>query len=118
MSASCCGRGFINGEVRPVRTDAVARVIGLDDVEALHDDGRRIREAIRAGEALSQRDWRRALVATEIVFASSYYGAAGDWEIVAPIDDAGSLSLLCSVQRKLAGLRAPPRSSPDYDGEH
>jgi hypothetical protein len=104
------------GPTRP--TDAVARVIGFENVDAMHGEGQRIREAIRAGDPLSRHDWRRALVATEIAVASEYYGAGSDWEIVTAFDDGRSLSLLRGVQRRLAGLRAPPRRSPEYDPEH
>jgi hypothetical protein len=95
------------GPTRP--TDGIARVIGFPSVEALHADSRAIREELRAGRPLTKRDWERALVATEIVFASNYYGAAGDWEAVSAWDDARTLRVLRAIQRKMAGFRAPPR---------
>ena len=97
------------GPTRP--TDAVAQVIGFADVETMQSDARRIRRALRDESPLSKRDWQRALVATEIVLASSFYGAAGDWEIVAAgWDDQRTLGTLRRLQRRLAGLRAAPRS--------
>ena len=88
----------------------LAVAMGFADVEALHAEGRRIREALEAGAVMSKRDWQRALVATEIVWASSVYGAAGDWEIVAAgWDDQRTLRVLRQIQHKLAGLRSPPR---------
>lgn len=97
------------GPTRP--TDVVALVIGFADVETMFAEGQRIREALRDGSPLSKRDWQRALVATEIVWASSFYGAAGDWEIVAAgWDDQRTLGTLRRLQRRLAGLRAAPRS--------
>ena len=96
------------GPTRP--SNELARVIGFADVETLHAEGRRIRQALRSGAAMSKRDWQRALVGTEIVWASSFYGAAGDWEIVAAgWDDQRTLRVLRQIQRKLAGLRSPPR---------
>ena len=77
----------------------------------MQSDARRIRRALRDGSPLSKRDWQRALVATEIVLASSFYGAAGDWEIVAAgWDDQRTLETLRRLQRRLVGLRAAPRS--------
>lgn len=96
------------GPTRP--TDAVARVIGFDDVESLHTEGRRIRALLREGAPLSKLDWQRALVAVEIVWASNFYGAGNDWEAVAATwDDERTLHTLRSIQQKLAGLRADPR---------
>ena len=64
---------------------------------------------------MSKRDWARALVATEIGFASSYYGARTDWEIVTGWSDERTLSVLRNLQRTLAGLRAPPRRHSERD---
>ena len=95
------------GPTRP--TDAVAQVIGFDDVETMRVEGRRIRQSLRDGSALSKRDWQRALTAIEIVWASSFYGAAGDWETVAAgWDDQRTLQTLRRLQRRFVGLRAAP----------
>jgi hypothetical protein len=95
------------GPTRP--TDTVARVIGFADVETMHTEGRRIRVALGDRTPLSKRDWQRALVATEIVWASHFYGAGTDWEIVAGgWDDQRTLQTIRALQRRLAGLRAPP----------
>jgi hypothetical protein len=96
------------GPTRP--TDALARVIGFNDVDTMHAEGRRIRQQLREGAALTKLDWQRALVALEFVWASNFYGAAGDWEHVAGgWSDERTLETLRSIQRRLAGLRAPPR---------
>jgi hypothetical protein len=96
------------GAARP--TDAVARLIGFDDVDTMHAEGKRIRQLLRAGGPLTKLDWQRALVALEIVWASNFYGAANDWEAVAAgWTDARTLDTLRSIQHQLAGLRAPPR---------
>lgn len=97
------------GPTRP--TDLVAQVIGFDDVETMHVEKRRILQSLRDGSALKKRDWQRALIAIEIVWASSFYGAAGDWEIVAMgWDDQRTLRTLRQLQRRFAGLRAAPRN--------
>ena len=95
------------GPTRP--TDAVARVIGFSSVDGMHAESKPLQGCLKAGEPLTKRDWERALVATEIVFASNYYGAAGDWEVVTGWDDDRTLRVLRGIQRKLAGFRAPSR---------
>jgi hypothetical protein len=95
------------GPTRP--TDTLARAMGFANREAIHREGRRIREALAERQPLTMRDWARALVATEFVFASSYYGAAGDWEAVTGWTDEQTLPVLRALQHTLGGLRAPSR---------
>jgi hypothetical protein len=98
------------GPTRP--TDRIARAMGFADREAIHREGDRLRAALTTREPMTKRDWARALVATEVVFASAYYGAAGDWEAVTGWSDGESLVVLRALQRTLAGLRAPSRFGP------
>jgi hypothetical protein len=102
-------RAFIEwgGPTRP--TDALARAMGFASREEIHSEGKRIRATLAEGEPMSKRDWARALVATEFVFASYYYGAAGDWEAVTTWTDEQTLPVLRGLQRTLGGLRAPTR---------
>jgi hypothetical protein len=58
-------------------TDLVARAIGFSDVENLYDGAKRIAAALDAEEDLPPGDWARALIATEVAFASDFYGSAG-----------------------------------------
>jgi hypothetical protein len=44
-------------------TDALARVMGFEDVESLYREGDRIAERLRGGGALSATDLARALIA-------------------------------------------------------
>jgi hypothetical protein len=100
------------GPTRP--SNALAQVMGFDSVESLHTEGRRLREALTADRPLSKRDCQRVLVATEIVWASHFFGAGTDWEIVAAgWDDQRTLRVLREIQRKFAGLRSPPRRKTD-----
>ena len=104
------GEGLLHWGGPTSPTDALAQVIGFADVETMHADGQRIREALRNRRPLSKRDLQRALIATEIVWASNFYGAAFEWEIVAAgWDDQRTLETLRQLQRRLAGLCAPPR---------
>jgi hypothetical protein len=85
-------------------TDELARVMGFDDVQSLYRDGDRIAADLREGAALSAADLARALIATEFVFASDYYGAGWDWSNVTGLGDEQTIRRLRDVQRKLAGI--------------
>lgn len=86
-------------------TPAMARALGFHDVEDLFTQSDRMRSALRAHEPLTQRDWVRALLATEIVFASDVIGAGLDWSITTGLDDGQSIALLRSIQRKVPQAR-------------
>ncbi len=90
-----------------------ARYMGFADAEAIHREGDRLRSALRERRPMSKRDWARVLVATEVVFASAYYGAAWDWTAVTGWSDEQTLSVLRALQRTFVGLRAPSRHGRD-----
>lgn len=98
-------RGLLewSGPARP--SDAMAVAIGFLSVDDLLYEGSRIGEVIRAGGSLSKTDWRRALLATEIVFASNTVGAGLDWSITTGFQDDETIEILRSIQRKLLGSR-------------
>lgn len=50
---------------------------------------------------MSQVDWVRTLLATEIVFASDVVGSGLDWPITSGLPDEETMHLLRSVQRKI-----------------
>lgn len=89
-------------------TDALARVMGFDDVEGLHREGDRIALALRSGAGLPPADLARALIATEFVFASDYYGAGRDWQAVTGFSDTDTVKRLREVQRKVIGTARLP----------
>ena len=91
------------GPARP--TDALAIAMGFQDTANLLNEGSRIGEVIRAGGSLSKPDWRRALLATEIVFASGVVGSGLDWSITTGFQDDKTIEILRSIQRKMAGSR-------------
>ena len=68
-----CGLIEWGGPATP--TDEIARLLGFADVRALHREGGRIARALRSGEGLTSSDWRRALMSTELVFASDLVGS-------------------------------------------
>ncbi|MCM0616211.1 hypothetical protein MOD31_09260 [Paenarthrobacter sp. TYUT067] len=98
-------RGLLEwgGPARP--SDAMAVAMGFLSINDLLGEGSRIGEVIRAGGALSKPDWRRALLATEIVFASGVVGSGLDWSMTTGFQDDETIVILRSIQRKMAGSR-------------
>jgi hypothetical protein len=85
-------------------TDALAWVMGFRDVRALHEEGGRIADALRASERLSAADWRRALVATEFVFVSDVYGSGSDWASTTGFTDEETIRRLRAAQSALIAV--------------
>jgi hypothetical protein len=67
----------------------------------------RIATAIESAEPLSALDARRALAATEIVFASDIFGAGVEWPTVTGVTDEETIRLLRRLQRKLVRHYGP-----------
>lgn len=101
-------------------TEELAVALGFDSVADLFATGDRIGDSILAGAPLNRTDWTRALLATEVVFASNVIGSGWDWQITTGFDDDRTLRMLRSLQRRLVtggvigeafGTR-PPRPQP------
>ncbi|WP_430495999.1 hypothetical protein ACQRWP_17040 [Micromonospora trifolii] len=76
--------------------------MGFDSKEDLwRGEGRSLREALDSGRSLTRSQWRKALLALEIVFASDVIGSGCDWSITTGISDEETIKLLRVVQRKL-----------------
>jgi hypothetical protein len=88
-------------------TDAMAVAMGFADVQDLFAQADRIVGELDAARLLSRWDWSRTLLATEIVFASNVMGSGADWTDTTGLDDARSIQVLRSLQRKLAGIVVP-----------
>jgi hypothetical protein len=82
-------------------TVALVRVMGFESIGDLHESARRIADVVWTGAALSRRDWTRALVATEFVWASEVFGSGLDSVYTFGYSDAEAVALLRSVQREL-----------------
>ncbi|MFD2091298.1 hypothetical protein [Blastococcus deserti] len=52
-------------------------------------------------QPLTRRDWARALLATEIVFASNLVGSGLDWSSTTGLSDEETIALLRTLQRKI-----------------
>jgi hypothetical protein len=94
------GLGQWGGPASP--TDALAQAIGFQSSNDLwQGKGRELRGALRLGEPLTPEDWRRALLATEIVFASDVVGAGTDWPITTGLPDQETITILRAIQKKI-----------------
>ncbi|MFD5863891.1 hypothetical protein ACFWGP_02975 [Agromyces sp. NPDC127015] len=89
-------------------TESLAIAIGFDSVADLLAEGYRIADDISKGKSLTRRDWTRALLATEVVFASDVLGSGHDWEATTGLDDASTMRVLRNVQLRLAGVILRP----------
>jgi hypothetical protein len=80
--------------------------MGFADVEDLFLQSKRLVPALRKGEPLSRRDWTRALLATEVVFASDVVGSGSDWQATVGWSDEVTIHTLRQLQRKLRRAHA------------
>ena len=76
------------------------RLQSVEDL--LRGQGPDLQAAIERGDPLTKADWQRALLATEIVFASDGIGAGWDWHITTGITDEDTIRLLRTVQRTVS----------------
>ncbi|WP_213009305.1 hypothetical protein [Paractinoplanes toevensis] len=83
-------------------TDALAVAMDFGSAADLFEEARRLRLLIKEDRPLTRRDWRRALVSFEIVFASDVFGSGWDWSATTGRSDEETIRLLRSVQRKIA----------------
>lgn len=110
-----CGLLDWGGPARP--TDALAAAMGFTDAESLSSETWALWQRIEAGERLPADDWRRVLLAVEIVFASDVVGSGLDWRCTSGIPDAESIVLLPSLQRKLPRWRDSVQFTVTMAGE-
>ena len=99
-----CGLIEWGGPASP--TDALAHLLGFANKQALLDEGRAIAHTLRAGEPITPVDWHRALLATEIVFASDLVGSGIDWSTTTGFSDEETIRALRGAQRKLGQIVA------------
>ena len=88
-------------------TEALARAMGFESSEDLEREGRELGYALRREDHLTREDWRRTLLATEIVFASDVFGAGTDWSITTGLSDEETIKVLRSIQRKFSRTVSP-----------
>jgi hypothetical protein len=81
-------------------TALLLSMFGLSTTNALRDMARRLGKAIRGGIALTNLDWARALVLTEIAWGSDLLGAGLDANTRS--FDVEAVGLLRSIQYKIS----------------
>lgn len=86
-------------------TDEIAAAIGFTDAANLASEAWTLWKEIEAENGLTVSNWRRALLAVEIVFASDAVGSGLDWASTSGISDEESITILRGLQRKLPRWR-------------
>ncbi|GAB4004616.1 hypothetical protein GCM10028772_11020 [Nocardioides ultimimeridianus] len=86
-------------------TDEIAVAMGFADAATLSRDAWALWKRIEETGALSLADWRRVLLAVEVVIVSDVVGSGLDWSITSGISDEESIDLLRGLQRKLPRWR-------------
>lgn len=95
----------------PARSsEEMARAMGFNDGDHLSEDRKRIAADVRSGRALTRRDWTRALLATEVAFASDVVGSGIEWSTATGMDDDATLRVLRGIQLLLVGVVVRPTS--------
>ena len=92
------------GPARP--TEPLVIAMGFTGLDSFSGDVMRLRSALKRHDALSDRDWRRVLIAAEIGFASDVMGSGLDWPTATGFSDTETIALLRAVQRKMPRCRA------------
>jgi hypothetical protein len=87
-------------------SDELAIAMGFAGVQDLSGQADRLRDALNKQAPLRSSDWRRTLVATEIVFASDVFGSGVDWATTTGLSDEKTIRLLREVQRKVGAALA------------
>ena len=91
-------RGLVEWGGPALCTEAMAKAMGFASVENLLEVGYRIARELESGRPLSRRDWTRALLATEIVFASDVVGSGAEWSDTTGLDDVQTRRTLRLLQ--------------------
>ena len=83
-------------------SDPLAVAMGFAGVDDLHARRGALLAALETG-TMSAGDWRRVVMATEIVFASDLVGSGVEWSTTTGLSDEHTLAALRRIQRKLPG---------------
>ena len=86
--------------------------MGFLDAQDLLDQCRVLNLALGEDAPLKAADWARALLATEIVFASDLAGSGVEWSTTTGFTDEATIRTLRSIQRKLASTVRPYYGRP------
>lgn len=84
--------------------DKLVQAMGFDNLDSFPHELDQLTDAVRDRRPLSHRDWARVLVATEIAFASDYYGSGWDFMPATGREDQDAILVLRAVQDKLIAI--------------
>ena len=87
--------------------DLVASMLGLPDEPSLHELARSLRRSLRAWPHVSEGVLWRALLLTEVLFASDVAGMGRQWATVSGWSDQKTLEVMRDLQRHMSGRRSP-----------
>lgn len=93
--------GLIDWQGPSECTESLAVAMGFSGLDDLDREGQRIGAAILAGEPLAPRDWTRALLSTELIFASDVVGTGREWTVIQGGTNAHWIQVLRGLQTKL-----------------
>lgn len=96
--------------------DALAVALGFTDAEAMPSEAWELWRRIERREDLGHEDWRRVLLAAEVVFVSDVVGSGLDWSITSGIPDEEAIAILRGLQRKLPRWRGSIQFRIEADG--
>ena len=82
-------------------TESLAVAIGFAGLDGLLEQGERIAEAIYRGEAVSRRDWSRAMFSAEVIFASDVVGTGSEFTVIQGGTNAHWIGVLRDLQTKV-----------------
>jgi hypothetical protein len=103
------------GPARP--TDAFATAMGFTDAAALPDETRALWQQVDHSSSLTAADWRRVLLAVEVVFVSDVVGSGLDWRFTSGFSDVETIGVIRGLQRKLPRWRGSAQFTRAEDGE-
>jgi hypothetical protein len=87
-------------------TEEFAVAMGFRSVADLYETSERPYKSLKGAQALTQVDWVRVLLMTEIVFVSNVVGSGWDWQSTVGVPDSETIALIQGIQLKipLAGV--------------
>ncbi|XVU25091.1 hypothetical protein ACQPZJ_49225 [Actinoplanes sp. CA-054009] len=91
--------------------------MGFTDAASLSSEARDLWQQIDRSSSLTAGDWRRVLLAVEIVFVSDVVGSGLDWRFTTGFSDAETVALIRAVQRKLPRWRGTVQFARGESGE-
>ena len=98
-------------------TTALALAMGFSGAKEMSREAWELWERIERNDQLGPQEWRKVLLAVEVVFASDVVGSGVDWPTTTGILDADSIAALRGLQRKLPRWRGSVQFKVSDSGE-